>query len=338
MDMNYYIKIQNAYGTKSKREKSLATASRTLSGHFEDTYATEKVLLNHSVTKLMITKDTGSNPLKKAIKSLHTDRIRPGDYVCWNNGNWMVTETDPDHKAGNSGSMCLCTILLRWQNERGEIIERWGLPQETLNDSRGTAGNDVIMTADNRYDITLPIDPETKKLKRDMRFAIDFEDSGEPDVYKLTNRKINTNDGTCFDRGGTMAITLSFDAFNRDKDKKILLEDGHEAWICGYQAAAPPTAPLTGQTIIFISGSPTLKRGSIKTYTAHFTDERGENVTPPPYLWHVVSDFDVIQIREGEHIQLQTADKNSIDKTLELQLIVGTSVAAKLEITTVDCF
>ena len=34
------MKIQNAYGTKSKREKELAKVNREMSKHFEDTYDT----------------------------------------------------------------------------------------------------------------------------------------------------------------------------------------------------------------------------------------------------------------------------------------------------------
>ena len=46
MDISYFIKIQNAYGTNNRRERELAKVNRDLSKHFEDTFDTENVLLN----------------------------------------------------------------------------------------------------------------------------------------------------------------------------------------------------------------------------------------------------------------------------------------------------
>ena len=46
MDINYFMKIQNTYGTKSKREMELAKVNREMSKHFKDTYDTETVLIN----------------------------------------------------------------------------------------------------------------------------------------------------------------------------------------------------------------------------------------------------------------------------------------------------
>ena len=54
---------------------------------------------------------------------------------------------------------------------------------------------------------------------RIMRFPIDFEDAEKPDIYKLTNRKVNLNNNEYFGRGGTMVLTMSYDAFNADEDK-----------------------------------------------------------------------------------------------------------------------
>ena len=67
MDINYFMKIQNAYGTKSRREKELVKINHEMSKHFEDTFDTEEVLLNDIPTQLMIIKDTDGNTFKKKI-------------------------------------------------------------------------------------------------------------------------------------------------------------------------------------------------------------------------------------------------------------------------------
>ena len=119
------MKIQNAYGTKNKREKELAKVNRVMSKHFEDTFDTEDVLLDGEPFKLMIVKDTDGNVFKKKIKSRHEDKFNLGDYVIWNNQFWLITLLDPDEKTWNRGYMYLCTVPLRWQNTDGQIIERW---------------------------------------------------------------------------------------------------------------------------------------------------------------------------------------------------------------------
>ena len=60
--------------------------------------------------------------------------------------------------------------------------------------SSGVKGNSTITIGDNQYGLTLPIDDETKRLKRDMRFPIDLEDAGQPDIYVLTNRKVRSEE------------------------------------------------------------------------------------------------------------------------------------------------
>ena len=37
MDINYFMKVQNAYGTKNRREKELAKVNSQMAKHFEDT-------------------------------------------------------------------------------------------------------------------------------------------------------------------------------------------------------------------------------------------------------------------------------------------------------------
>lgn len=124
MDVNYFVKIQDAYGVKSRREKELIKINRQMSRHFEDTFDTENVTINGRATQLMIIKDTDGNTFKKKIKSKHGNRFNLGDYVEWNGQTWLVTLIDADEKTWNRGYMYLCTFPLRWQNAEGKIIER----------------------------------------------------------------------------------------------------------------------------------------------------------------------------------------------------------------------
>lgn len=329
MDINYFMKIQNAYGTKNRREKELAKINNEMSRHFEDTYGTVDILLNGTPTQLMIIKDTDNNTFKKKIKSVHGNKFNLGDYVEWNNQKWLVTLIDADERTWNRGYMYLCTVPLRWQNSDGKIIERYVYAEDFTKYSNGVTGNNTITIGDNQYGLTLPVDEETKKLKRDMRFPIDFDDSEQPDIYKLTNRKVKLSDNQYFGRGGTMIVTMSFDAFNSNDDKKVTMENGQEVWICNYNnshSPLPPTPSEPNETTdlrCVITGNTDLRNGYNRIYTAKIQDKNGNDIAwdNSIYMWRVLSDFLVEQTITGNKINLKVSDESLIGSSFLLQLI-----------------
>ena len=342
MDINYFMKVQNAYGTKNRREKELAKVNGQMEKHFEDTYDTEDVLLNGEPFKLMIIKDTDGNTFKKKIKSPHSQKFNLGDYVQWNDQIWLITLLDPDDKTWNRGYMYLCTVHLRWQNSEGKIVERYSYSEDFTKYSKGVIGNSTISIGDNQYGLTLPIDSETKKLKRDMRFPIDFDDAETPDVYDLTNRKVNLNNNGYFGRGGTMILTMSFGAFNPNTDKLITLPNGQEAWICDYKSPSTPLPPQDETTILSanISGRKELKVGFSRTYTTTLSDKDGNVLEwdDTMYGWNIVSDFGIEQTVTGNKIKLFVDDESFIGSSFLLQVIKldDNAVIGEIEITVMD--
>ena len=340
MDINYYMKIQNAYGTKNRHEKELVKINNEMSKHFEDTFGTEEVLLNDIPTRLMIIKDTDGNTFKKKIKSVHGNKFNLGDYVKWNNQMWLITLIDADERTWNRGYMYLCTVPLRWQNSEGKIIERYVYAEDFTKYSNGVTGNNTITIGDNQYGLTLPVDEETKRLKRDMRFPMDFDDSEQPDIYKLTNRKVKLSDNQYFGRGGTMVVTMSFDAFNSSDDKKVTMENGQEVWICNYNnshTTLPPQPSEPNETTdlrCMISGNTNLKNGYGRTYTVTFTDKDGNSVNwqEVNYGWNVKSDFDVKQTIDNNKITVSVNDENLIRDSFFVQIIVREKIVAETKI------
>lgn len=329
------MKIQNAYGTKNRREKELAKVNRAMSRHFEDTFDTEDVLRNGQPFKLMIIRDTDSNTYKKKIKSRHEDKFNLGDYIEWNGQMWIVTLIDSDEKTWNRGYMYQCTILLRWQNASGNIVERWGYSEDFTKYSAGITGNDKITVGDYQYGLTLPVDDETKIMKRDKRFPIDIDGVEPPDVYKLTNRKVLLTDDRAFGRGGILIWTLSFAEFNAATDKKVMLEDGSEVWICDYKPPTPlpPNPDETTDLSAVISGKSNLINGFSRTYSVEFKDSNGDIKQDVDFTWNVESDFDVQQKVNGNEIELSVDDNSLIGSSFILQVCVQDKVLSEFEIT-----
>lgn len=325
LDIEYYMKLQNAYSTKNKREKELVKVNRNTNKHFDDTFDTQDVLVNEIPMQLMIIKDTDGNTYKKKIKSRHEDIIKLGDYVKWNNQIWMITLLDSDDKAWNRGYMYLCEILLRWQDDNGNIIERWGYSEDYTKYSMGESGNSTITVGDYQYGITLPVDEYTKKLNRENRFVVDFEGNYPPDTYRLTGKKGFISDYRYFDKGGVFTITLSYEQFNKVTDKLVKLENNTEVWICDYKTPStstlPPLEPANPITSVIITGGDTLRYGRSKTWTVTFTDSTGTEITPLNFTWNVKSDFKITQNITDNKIQLKCIDDTAIDCTFILQVL-----------------
>lgn len=293
---------------------------------------------------------TPSNPLRELndIRKIHcpiTADVKRGYYVIYEDTVWIIDTNVADiDGAYLSARMCRCQYLLRWQNSEGKIIERWSYSSDQTKYSNGETGNNVITLGDNQYALLLPIDDETKLLKRNMRFAVDFEDSEEPDIYRLTNRKVNLNNELYFDRGGTMSVTLTFSEFNKDTDKQVLLDDGRKIWICDYKEPSTPTPPTpsepnkTTDLSATISGRTDLKVGYERTYTVNFTDKSGDVVdwNDVEFSWEIDSEFSVGRHVDGNKITLLVNDESLIGLSFLLCVYIDGVVIGQIEITIID--
>lgn len=339
MDLSYFQKINNTYQSSSKQETDLFLLNRHVDDCFADTIDYHIVERNGEPFELLIIKDTDNNTHKKKIKSKHSSPFNLGDYIKWNGQMWIVMSLDPDDKTYHSGYMYLCTLLLYWQNKNGEIVERWGYSEDFTKYSSGVEDGKVVTIGDNQYGVTLPVDDETKHLKRDKRFIVDFEDVDVPDAYTLTNRKVLLNDDGYFGRGSLLNLTLSYDAFNSNTDKLIELPDGRKVWICDYISSDEPTTPpLPDKSDILskIEGNKKLKLGYRRTYVAQFFDKNNESVDIPlDFSWKVICDFsDVLEQEiDGNSISFLIDDEDYLDEKFVLQALIGGQAVDSMTIT-----
>ena len=354
MDLSYFQKINNTYQSKSKQETDLYLLNRHVDECFDDTIDYHIVKRNGEPFELLIIKDTDGNTFKKKIKAKNSTPFNLGDYIEWNGQMWLITLLDPNEKTYHSGYMYLCTIPLRWQNSEGKIVERYAYSEDFTKYSGGTSGNNVITIGDNQYGLTLPIDSETKKLKRDMRFPIDFEDAEQPDIYELGNRKVNLSNYDYFNRGGIMTITLSYDAFNAEKDKRVLY-NGREIWLCDYkdpnQDSSTPSNPLTPDetTILSVNAKITFKGtqelkigGNTKTLTGSFVDIN-DNPTTDVGIWEIIAIDELLPYLEytldGNTLKINVLDNDLVNSKVRIVFSsTDNSISTYLDFNVVNMF
>ena len=177
-----------------------------------------------------------------------------------------------------------------------------------------------------------------------MRFPMDFDDSEQPDIYKLTNRKVKLSDNQYFGRGGIMVVTMSFDAFNPNDDKKVTMENGQEVWICNYNNShtpLPPTPSEPNETTdlrCVISGNTNLKNGYYRKFITNFTDKNGNAVDwhVVNYQWNILSDFEVKHTIVDNKITISVNDENLIGGSFLVQIVVNKTVLSGIKVTIVE--
>ena len=84
MDISYFQKINNTYGSKNKQEVDLYLLNRHVDDRFADTIDYHVVKRNGEPFELLIIKDTDNNTFKKKIKSKHSTPFNLGDYMLVN--------------------------------------------------------------------------------------------------------------------------------------------------------------------------------------------------------------------------------------------------------------
>lgn len=341
LDINKYRKIQNGYNVKSRREHDLIQTNINMLEHFEDTYDTDDVLINGEPRKLMVIKDTDGNTHQKKIKSPHDEPFNLGDYVEWEGKTWLIGKLDSDDKTWHRGYMYLCTKKLYWQNKNGDVISRYVYIQDATKYSSGISYTTNVFTTDNQYGIMMPTDEETKRLKRDMRFVVDFEELDEPDVHILVNRKVSLSDYTYFNRGGVITFIFTIGRFNPSTDRQFVDDNGNYYWICDYFDESKKDEvkdELLSSTDYKISGSNSLKCKSKKIFKAMSVNSEGETSIVENCSWEVVSDFDITKNISDGKIELYVSNKEHIGKSFVLNLIINSIAVVSEEITVVDIY
>lgn len=334
--MDRYSARMNLRGS-TQRERELNRLKSDIARKAPSSLSYKDVKLNGEPTQLII--NTGTQPYYKEFQSLPNQEINIGDYVEWANSHWIVVTCDSDDEIYRDGKLNQCNYLLKWQNELGEIIERWAVIQSASKYNDGTTSNNVISLGSDQLSIVIPLDDESLKLKKSMskKFFIDFNKE-DPTTYELTGTG-NVPD-TYNGRGVTSWIVKECAYTASDDDLKY--------GVCNYTEVStpsdtPPSTPEenpdeTTDLTVIIDGKETIRCSVERTYTALFTDSDGNAVEDVNFSWNVVSDFEVGQSVDGNEIALLVEDEDCIDSSFILQLLVDGNVATELEISVVGLF
>lgn len=240
--------------------------------------------------------------------------VRAGMYVLFENSYWLVSSYPGSNGIYEKAILSLCQMKLKWQDEAGNILERWA----------------HIVPHSSHYRIWLPDDDGAATLDR-KRIFLDRDAKDPKKVYEVTRR-----DDALYLFGENHGGILGFIAEQTERNAG---EDRPDLGICDYIAPAPPLpdADETTKLTAVISGGTTLRCGRAKSWTVSFQDAGGNAVEDQPFYWNVISGFDLSQTVSGNRIQIKTDQEPLIGESFLLQ-VVGVTVLAELSVNITEGF
>lgn len=261
---SYKARVQ--FRGATQRDRTLYQEKRNLKINAVNSLSCKDCLVNGVPQKLVI--DDGTLPYYKDVKSLPDEYFDAGDYVEWADAMWLIVSCDWDKEVYTYGKMQQCNYVLKWQNADAEIIERWSVVLSASKYNNGQLYNNVIVVGSNQLMVHLPIDEETLKLKSNKRLMVDFN-TELPKCYDVTRVDTVTMgyDGTVeprYDGKGCILLVLTETEINPDVDRVDLM-------LCDY--VNPSDVPHPSPINITFSGSPSIRIGGRKTFTAETENE-----------------------------------------------------------------
>lgn len=289
--MDRYSARMNLRGS-TQRERELNRLKSDIVRKAPSSLSYKDVKLNGEPTQLMI--NTSTKPYYKEFESLPDQTVLAGDYVEWANSVWLVLNADCDDEVYTDGNLRQCQHKIFWQKDDGTIVSRYAYTENASAYNNGEKGNNTITLQSNQFMVYLPYDDETAELDNGKRIHMS-RSNAKCKPYELT-RPDDITYG--FGEKGVLNIIFTQTQYNQDKDKLITLEDGTQAWICGYidSTTTPPQPSTPNETAdlwnmkIDCSNLEIKPTGYPKTLTATlYNTKTGETIPDIVYEWNVQS-------------------------------------------------
>lgn len=158
----------------------------------------------------------------KRIYSMPNETLPHGSLVFWDDNYWLITEVDRYDDIYMRGKMRQCNQLLKWINDDGELICRWGVVEDGTKYIVGEKTRDLMSIGDARVALTIGKDSETQKLRRGRRFLLDDVDAEEVLAYQITkpNRLFKV-----YNNAGAYRFVLSEVNSTDDDNKELRIAD-----------------------------------------------------------------------------------------------------------------
>lgn len=231
----------------------------------------------------------------KKIVSMPDEIIGIGSIIEWNNEHWIVYDNDCEDSIYQVGMMYRCNVYLKWQNEKGQIIGRYGYIEDISKTGMGLkVSGDIMYQLEQYYKGYFALDEETIKIRRDKRFLMDVNNL-VPEAYIVTNRKVMNYNFNAIDIDKNYQLNTKdhLIIFMFTQTQRNETRDNFEIMIADYDETLNNSLDKPIENDIYIkiiyNGTPTIKcGGSYKEFKAELIDTN-ENILNQELFWNVVT-------------------------------------------------
>ncbi|MDL2301465.1 hypothetical protein LJC58_03825 [Lachnospiraceae bacterium OttesenSCG-928-D06] len=339
----WYLTTKNPNVTSGYEDDALSGyATSNFNDVLMTSFSDTVILCNYDLSerkpvKCIIQDNTSNTQLKSKERTIlfSIGTVLAGMYVYFDGCYWLITGYPGNNKSYEKVTVVLCQYLLKWQNNNGDIIERWINEASAAKYDVGENGNNTIFLTSNTFTIMIPNDIESIELEG-KRVFIDIRETNPTKVFKFTrNNDMEFHYGI---HGGVLSFIADKVEFNSDTDNQ-------ELRICDYH---PPSDHLpsdeSGILIGNIVGSTNLVINRKKTYSVLFKDANDNPVDykSVDYIWkisNISESLFQLSIFENE-ITIQIDNEDYIGASFLLQIIStnDNTVVAETDITITEIY
>lgn len=180
------IRVLNGGSTYAERSKN--NFVDRISSQFKNSPSYTEVYINNSATltgvnivdENVLQKDSN----KKRILMHPGDVINVGDIVTWHDNEWICTDNDLDNEVYCVGIIERCNNHLTYLTPTSQLITTPCIISNKSLYTSGIQGTKLIITPDTKLNIVCPVNVNTLRFERGMRFLIGY--SGKYYAYKVS--------------------------------------------------------------------------------------------------------------------------------------------------------
>lgn len=266
-----------------------------------------------------------------------------GQYVYYKDRYWLIVGLVDNNGIYEKAILVLCNYLLTWQNQNGEIIQRWANIISASQYNNGESSDQYMRIRSDQLLILTPNDDECMLIPHRQRFIIDmrcklYEKSFTQDITIDTSKEVITYEFTRFDsvlynyqNSGCLEY-LATQEEQHDTDGYYAI-DGKGYWLCDLPQKNDNKTGILSCEIV--CDEPVIYNGlEPNIFMAKFYDSDGKEIAITPQ-WHINCDFESdLEVEYiGNSISISVNNEKLLNKSFELSLSAYEYNATNLAIT-----
>lgn len=271
--MNYSFDTYKGYigvGGRDLRERNIQASKDDLRRKAVASPDYQPDALRNGVRQPMIFTRGGENHQYNVV-CMPDDELFAGDLIDAFGEKWLVMEARADATTHKTGRMMQCNHLFRFQNFNSDIIEVWGIIDQSGYSSTVT-GSNQMQKSEEQVAMYMPYNSDTQKIFVDKRLAshVGYDKTGTLilNTYRVTS--LNPASESFNHKDHLLMLKAIRDVYSESTDNIELL-------ICDYIAPIeyPPEEPDAEFLSCHIKGTPELMLSRTRTLTPLFYQADG---------------------------------------------------------------